>query len=121
MARKRTHSRKVFTATTLPPDLHDQIRWLASDLGISVAGLLRWGAMLVLQACGEELPASVAHLRRVPFGGERVQNARETNPEHVTVSLDDHVYAAVTRLAEQRGVGVGRFVQHLVAKSLSLN
>jgi hypothetical protein len=118
MARKRSPSRKVVTPTSLPPDLHEQLRWLASDLGVPISGLLRWGAILVLQACGEELPDSVAHLRLVPFGGERREDRHEIEPEHLTVCFDDRVYGTVKQLAEQKGLGVERFVHGLVLKGL---
>ncbi len=88
----------------LPLDLREQLDWLARDLGTSVAALLRWGAMLVLEECGETLPESVADRRRLSFGGEAPRYANEIVPERLRVAFDDHLYRALERRAGKEGV-----------------
>ena len=91
---------------TLPEDLREYLEMLAMDTGTSVAALLRWGAMLVLEETGGPLPDSVAHLRRAPFGGQVAECAHEVQPECIRVPVDDDVFAAI----DER-VGKGRFVR----------
>jgi hypothetical protein len=72
---------------------------------------LRYAVLLLLEQCGEKLPTSVAHLRRVPFAGR-------INPETITTWFDDPVYAAIKKRAEGRGVTVERWVADLVRADL---
>ncbi len=104
--------------TALPQDLHDQLRWLAMDVGTTVGGLLRYGAMQVLQGCGERLPESVAHLQRVPFGGEVPSLRNQTEQEPIAVLFDEAVAATLQRIAEKRHVGVDQLVHDLVRDNL---
>lgn len=118
MARTRNKTPKRFTATMLPNDVHAQLSTLAADLGTSVAALLRWGAMVVLQECGEELPASVVHLGRVSFLGQVPQFARDIEPRAVRVTFDDRTFDAL-----QEKVGgklyVPRYVHDIVTERLN--
>jgi hypothetical protein len=114
MSRKPPSIPNTFAATSLPIDVHDQLRWLARDLGTTVCALLRLGAMMVLEDCGDPLPPSVAHLRRVSFMGQVRQFAHEVDPEVVKLAFEDAEHAALKRLADERGLGIARVAYDLV-------
>jgi hypothetical protein len=114
MSSKPSSNPKTPAATLLSADVHQRLRGLAEDLGTSVAGLLRLGAMKVLEDCEGELPASVAHRRRISFGGEVPQYADKVDPEVIPVPLADPVYAALRDLADERGLNVASLARDLV-------
>jgi hypothetical protein len=106
------------TATTLPDDVFDHLAMMASDHGVSVAALLRWGALLVVEHCNEiaTLPPTVARLRRIAYGGQVPQYAREIQPEVVRVALDDAELEALQ--ARAGGRSPARFLRDLADREL---
>jgi hypothetical protein len=118
MPRFRNKTRMIPTATTLPDDVHEHLAMMASDHGVSVAALLRWGAMLVIRECNEaaSLPPTVARLRRVAYGGQIPRYANEVQPEVVRVDFNDDELLALK--ARAGGRSPARFLRDLADREL---
>jgi hypothetical protein len=106
------------TATTLPDDVFDHLAMMASDHGVSVAALLRWGALLVVEHCNEiaTMPPTVARLRRVPYGGQVPRHANEIQPEVVRVGFSDGELRALEAKAGDRSPA--RYLRDLADREL---
>lgn len=113
---RRSKAPKITAAAGLPDGVHEQLQDLASVFDTSVAALLRWGAMLVLERGGEEWPASIAHFRRVPFGGQVPRYARHVDRRAVRLSFDDRTFEALE--AKAGDDHVAWFVHDLVERAL---
>lgn len=105
MARPKSNIRKVTATIALPEDLRNELRYMLEEQGVSVSALLRWGAMLVIEAAGLfPLPPSVAHLRRAPYGGQARWGKDETDPDFAILHFNDPaVYGALVKRVERCG------------------
>ena len=100
--------RKTATSISLPEDLRDTLRALVADTDMSVSGLLRWGAMLAIEAMGFELPRSVAAFRRARYGGQMGWDRDKTESDFAILYFNDPaVYAALVQRAARHNGDVG--------------
>lgn len=106
-----TPKRKV--SIQIETAVHDQLSWLADDLGVSVGALLRWGAMLVFERFHEgKLPESLAHIKGHPLGAD----GRE--PNVIPVAFERSLIDLITHLAESRGLTTRQLVHDVVQRDV---
>ena len=103
-----SHIRKSTATISLPQDLRDTLRAVVDDPTVSVSSLLRWGAMLAIEALGYELPPSVAALRRAPYGGQG-RGGREIDSDFAILYFNDPaIYSALVRRAARYDGDIAR-------------
>jgi hypothetical protein len=109
--------RKVTAAVSLPEDLRDDLRYARE--GVTVSALLRWGAMLALEALAIELPPSVARFRRAFLGGQARWGCDETDPDFAILHFSDPaVYEALVRRAARGNGDIGRAAYEFVVAGI---
>jgi len=118
MTPRRSPEPRRHAATNLNADVYEHLRDLADLHDTSVSALLRSAVMLLIQACGEELPPSVRHLGRTTFGGQVKQFAHEVNPESLEVPFSDEDHETINILADAARVGPCRWVKDVVLTEL---
>jgi hypothetical protein len=118
MGRPKSPIAKRCATTQLNADIHDELSWLAQDLGVSVFALLRWGALIVLQRCNDgQVPASAAHLAERPLGGEKADPLFDRF-KTVEVTFERDLLGRMDRLAQQHGLTARELIHEVVTKNV---